>query len=136
MTSGDRNGVQGDSGGVLAASETLLKGERGTGSSSSSSYGRLMNSAWIYTAISVCTEREGCKHTFFISSSREFPNKNGDGTGRMEPSSFTHRSSLKFRRLSRPKLRWFMSQELWIVGFFSMASAIFCPTSPHWGTQS
>jgi len=135
--SGDRNGVQGDSGGVLAASETLPKGECGTGRpSSSSSYGRLMNSAWIYTVISVCPERDVFKYTFLISSSREFPNINGDGTGRMEPFSLTHKSSLKFRRLSGPKLRWLTFQELWIVGFFSMASAIRSPTSPHWGTQS
>ena len=99
--------MQGDSGGVLAASETLLKGEYGTGgSSSSSSYGgRLMNSAWIYTAISVCPECETSKYTFFNFSSREFPNISGDGTGRMEPFSLTHKSSLKLRRLSGPRFR-------------------------------
>jgi hypothetical protein len=80
MESGDKKGVHGDSGGVVTASDISLRGLCGNWSSSSSSHGRLMNSASSYLIISVWS---GCKlhtHTLLTSSSREFANINGDDT--------------------------------------------------------
>ena len=80
----------GESGGVLTASDISLRGDCGAcGSSSSESYGRLMNSTSIYTTVNVCFERKLDDHTLFTSSSRksslrgtslrEFVKTNGDG---------------------------------------------------------